>query len=79
MLAGVLGAFQPVSPLTTCSEQPPTRAGRLIHPSVPRPVMAEHFLEGAKNELSPAVTVTTVVLILTFVVGFAYRLFVTFA
>lgn len=41
--------------------------------------MDDHFLETTKEELSPAVTITTAVLVLTFVVGFAYRLFVTFA
>lgn len=39
--------------------------------------MDASILEGEKHHLSPAITVTTVVLILTFVVGIAYRLFVT--
>lgn len=63
----------------TIPESNASQSRETYPPQRPRPTMADHFLEGAKNELSPAVTVTTVVLILTFLVGFAYRLFVTFA
>ncbi len=37
------------------------------------------FEGGADGELSPAVTAMTVVLILTFVVGIAYRVFLSLA
>lgn len=39
--------------------------------------MDDPIFEGEKNKLAPAVTITTVLLILTFVVGIVYRLFVT--
>jgi hypothetical protein len=38
--------------------------------------MEDYLFDAEDSHLSPAVTVMTAVLVLTFVLGFAYRLFV---